>query len=502
MWVWVDRLGGVMLDAGLGATALLSLVAIGMLGCQQPARRAWLARSAILGALALVPLVALAPVPRCEVVGLLRTAGLSRHPLFSSWRAPVSHAPEGEFEPAATAPFPLSWLFERPCSGRWAARALTLFYLAGVALALAWLILGYWGLGWLIRQSVEPSAATLAIYEELPYRGGGRRPRLRASTRIQRPVLVGLLRPTILIPLRLDMPGTSEPLRLSLLHELAHAAQGDSWFNLAGRLAQVLWFFLPPVWWIRAQMRLDHEFLADHGAAAEFGARPNYAASLLDLAASRAGAEGMKGPATPAVRGTGSSLFPRVLMLVRCPFPVERRPPGWWRWSLPGLIALATLAISTLTFRLSQSGPGARPPGGRGPFATGQASRTFRVVRLVVDPQPANPHGRAPLVELPIRLPEEFELTLDIWGDREAVCGTRVAGFRLGPTDRGHKPVDTPDPATWHRARLRREGRRLSLWLDDQPVPNLPEPAAPTTWLSVEPPPDTPGVYRNLRLTW
>jgi hypothetical protein len=505
MWVWVDRLGGVVLDATLATTALLSLVAVGMLGCRQPARRAGLARSAIFGALALVPLVGLALVPRCDVIGLLRSVGLPRHPLLASWRAPVAHAPEGDAEPAASPPVPLSWIVERSWSGRWPARVLTLFYVTGVALGLAWLVLGYWGLGWLIRRSIEPSDATRALYESLPYRGRGRRPRLRVSPRVRRPVLAGLLRPTILVPLHLDLPEEAEPLRLSLLHELAHAEQGDSWFSLVSSLAQAFWFFLPPLWWIRAQMRLDHEFLADHQAASALGARPNYAASLLDLAAPHTETVPVKGPAAPAIQGTGSALFLRVLMLVRCPFPVERRPPAWWCWSLPSLIALGTLAISTLTFRLSRPDPGANPgpPAARGlSSAQGKGPQTFRVARLTVDPQRANAHGRAPLVELPIRLSEAFELTLSVWGDRETVSASRVAGFRLGPIDPGRKRVDVPDLPCWHVVRLRREDHRVSLWLDDQPIPTPPEPAVPTTWLSVEPPPDTSGYYQNIRLSW
>jgi hypothetical protein len=55
MWALVDHLGGVVLDAILGATVLLSLVALGMLEYRQPARRTWLARAAIVGSLALVP---------------------------------------------------------------------------------------------------------------------------------------------------------------------------------------------------------------------------------------------------------------------------------------------------------------------------------------------------------------------------------------------------------------------------------------------------------------
>jgi hypothetical protein len=103
---------------------------------------------------------------------------------------------------------------------------------------------------------------------------------------------------------------------------------------------------------------------------------------------------------------------------------------------------------------------------------------------------------------LPIRLPEAFDLTVEVWGDRETVSASRVAGFRLGPLDPGSKRDDVPDLPSWHVVHLRWENRRATLWLDEKPIPTPPEPAVPTTWLSVEPPPSTSGYYQVLRLTW
>ena len=36
-------------------------------------------------------------------------------------------------------------------------------------------------------------------------------------------------------------------------------------------------------------------------------------------------------------------------MLVRCPYPVEAQPPGWWRWSVCPLAVCVTLLASGLT---------------------------------------------------------------------------------------------------------------------------------------------------------
>src|SRR5262249_50692564 len=145
-------------------------------------------------------------------------------------------------------------------AGGWAVRALALGYAAGVAGGMAWLALGHLGLVWLARRSAEPSPGALATYRALPFAREARRPRLLVAGRVRRPVLIGLVRPLILIPPELDPPAPTpedrDRLRLGLLHELAHAEAGDPWFTLAGHLAQCLLYALPPLWWLVARMRL------------------------------------------------------------------------------------------------------------------------------------------------------------------------------------------------------------------------------------------------------
>ena len=139
----------------------------------------------------------------------------------------------------------------------------------------AWLLLGCWGVHWLRRHSLEPSASTRTLYRRLisGLEPQARvRPDLRVSPRVQHPVVVGVLRPTILIPPSYDEPDTdAELLRLSLLHEIAHAEQSDPWFGTVASLAQTVWFFLPQIWWLRSRLLIDQEFLADRSAALRYG---------------------------------------------------------------------------------------------------------------------------------------------------------------------------------------------------------------------------------------
>jgi hypothetical protein len=381
---------------------------------------------------------------------------------------------------------------------------LFLLYPAGVGTCLAALVLGYWGLGRLSRRSTAPSPRAQAIYDAIPFSGGGGRPRLRIADRLQRPVLVllGIFRPTILIPAALDAatPGATESLRLSFLHELAHAERSDPWFSLVGSLAQAFWFFLPPVWWIRARMQLDHEFLADRRAALAFDAPGRYASSLVGMATPLPQGEqdrdrpGPSRRSTCPAEGAGSPLFQRVLMLVQCPFPVEQEPPTWWSWALPILTLLLAPAVACLGLEAGIGGTVTRP--------VVPETNTFRMSRLAIGPQGPGPHGRAPAVELPLRLPERFELAVEVWGDRAALARCRVVGQPLGPLARA--PEASSELETWHHVLLRRDHAGLSLSVDGQPVRNDPgrDRDGLTTQLAFEPAPDRPALFRNLTVTW
>lgn len=506
MWVWVDHLTVLVLDASLSAATLLSLVALIMLGCQQPARRIRLARAAILCSLAIIPIVAFAPLPRFEPINALRDAGLLG--TANGERAEIAASPvssgAGQVVPTSDSELVAgdsvhAWRLRWPLSSRWTGRVLTAAYLAGLTLGLALFVLGCWGLVFITSRSHDPSPTALALYNSLPFERNGRRPRLRIATRIRRPVLLGVFRQTILIPVDLDLTDASAQLRLSLLHELAHSESADHWFSVAGSLAQAFWFFLPPLWWIRAQMRLDHEFLADRRAARGFGPLQSYASSLLDLANPNTAAGGapIAAPvASDSSAGTGSALFLRMLMLVRCPFAVEHRPPAWWCWLLPAVVIVAMLASSSLRLRWEEAGrqdtgqPTAKP-------VTGPHS--FRVARLTIPERSANSHGRAPVFELPMRLPARFDLALDVWGDAATLAHTRVAGLPLelaNPSKSG-----AIAPAGWHRVTVARTQSGIALQVDGAVIACAPD-AVMTGWLSVEPAPDHPGQFQNLTLSW
>ncbi|MFO0907133.1 MAG: M56 family metallopeptidase [Isosphaeraceae bacterium] len=493
MWAGVDDVGGRLLDAALAAAILAALGAGAVVVCRQPARRVRLVRALIAALLLLIPLKVLDLLPTLSLSGPLASVlGIGSEALPRSLRV------------------------------AWLARGLTIAYGGGLLFGLAWLALGHVGLAWLVRRSHPAGPVGTEIYEELLASWGGKRtpPGLRVSSRVKRPVIVSrVVGSMILIPPSLDPESRDDlvcdTLRLGLLHELAHAEAGDPRHILLGRLAQGFWFFLPPVWWLTSVMRLDQEFLADRLAARRFGTPGDYASRLLDIAsssdhsaiplpASEPSCEAEQVPdaepepypesAPPARSQTfGSALFYRMRMLLHCPFAIELEPPRWWVGSVVVATVLLTLGSATLSLRPEDNAPIDRT-----------STTAFQLMSLVVPAQPSGSLGRAPLFELPLMLPEQFDLSLEVWGDAESLALTRVAGLPLALLGKeGTVPTDSRDGADWHTVRIRRDGRGgITLQLDDRPLLVPAGSLDLTTWLSLEAPPGQEGRFRFLNLVW
>jgi len=180
--------------------------------------------------------------------------------------------------------------------------------------------------------------------------GRPRTPRLLVSRRVRMPISCGLLRPTVVLPESMCQ-APARRLRWVFLHELTHLERRDAWSALLFALGQAIYFLLPWFWWLRRQVRLCQEYVADAAAAGQDPAA-DYAEFLLTLTGA---------PAVPAaatgVSGPTSDLFRRVRMLLQKPVQVEKRCPR--RWSLAaagGLFALAVV-VAGVGLRAEASPP-------------------------------------------------------------------------------------------------------------------------------------------------
>jgi beta-lactamase regulating signal transducer with metallopeptidase domain len=237
-----------------------------------------------------------------------------------------------------------SWIASLPALFPWLIAA----YAVGAAFFLGRWFLGYLAL-WRLLRSARPAPRYVArLFGELV--GEWRiKPRLLVSSHLRVPLSCGLLRPVVVLPASLCKPPSVSPpnlggryrggrLRWVLAHELTHLERRDAWACMLFGLGQALYFYWPWFWWLRRQVRLCQEYIADAAVVRETGQAEDYAEFLLSLSTA---------PAVPVsatgVMGNSSDLFRRVTMLLQTPHRVDKWCP--WRWTLAVAGALLALAV-------------------------------------------------------------------------------------------------------------------------------------------------------------
>jgi beta-lactamase regulating signal transducer with metallopeptidase domain len=234
--------------------------------------------------------------------------------------------------------------------------------LAGLQVWLPWIV-GLWtcgvgllavrlAVGWgiirrLKRQGEAPKdRAWNARLERLRVRLGVSAPvRLLCSTTATVPMVIGWLRPVVLVPAGLLAGLTSQQLEAVLAHELAHIRRHDYLVNLLQNIVETFFFYHPAVWWVTRQIRTEREHCCDDLAAAICGSTLDYARALTALAELR-NTSGVFGLAA-----TGGSLVNRIARLAGVGNPEPRLG-----WPFPALLLVAGAAIAFLaTHCTSQS---------------------------------------------------------------------------------------------------------------------------------------------------
>ena len=80
---------------------------------------------------------------------------------------------------------------------------------------------------------------------------------------LKSPVIVGLFRPCIYIPIHLISDYRAKDMRYMILHELQHYKHHDALVNYVINLAGILYWFNPVVWYALKEMRSDKEVACD-----------------------------------------------------------------------------------------------------------------------------------------------------------------------------------------------------------------------------------------------
>jgi beta-lactamase regulating signal transducer with metallopeptidase domain len=129
---------------------------------------------------------------------------------------------------------------------------------------------------------------------------------LLESARVEVPMVVGWLRPAILVPVAALAGLSAAELEAILAHELAHIRRHDYVVNMIQCVVEVLMFYHPAAWWISRVIRREREECCDDLAVATCRDRLTYARALAAM-------EGLRAPAfSPSPAASGGILLARV----------------------------------------------------------------------------------------------------------------------------------------------------------------------------------------------
>lgn len=310
---------------------------------ERPPQARYLLGCAALLAMAAAPLVTLLviqPAPGALAEGLELTRAAAAAPAAAASPAPWTRDLHLLVRPA------LPWAVA--------------LWMAGVAL-LSLRLLGGWI--WLLRlrtRLAEPAGACW----QMTVNTLARRMKVKADVRILRswavdtPMVIGWVKPLVLVPAAALTGLSPEALEAVLAHELAHVRRHDYLVNLVQSALEVLLFYHPAVWWLSAQVRQERELCCDDAAVALCGDPVLYARALAALEALRGGATLETRLAPAAHGGTLMTRIQRLLAPTLPPSPTRRAGI---------LAALAVTALGAGTALRLQDTP--KPP------AEGEARR-------------------------------------------------------------------------------------------------------------------------------
>jgi|GEM_PF-6746518 len=157
------------------------------------------------------------------------------------------------------------------------------------------------------RHTSPAPAALQATLEKLKEKMNLRqRITLLESSVITSPMVIGALKPVVLVPMGLATGLNQDQIECLLAHELAHVRRMDYLVNVFQSIVEIVLFFHPMVWWVSKLVREERENCCDLDVIDVKENRIVYARALLNLETIR--------NANPelALASTGGKLFERI----------------------------------------------------------------------------------------------------------------------------------------------------------------------------------------------
>ena len=223
------------------------------------------------------------------------------------------------------------------------------------------------------------------------------------------PLVIGHLRPAILMPVGLLTGLPSEQIELILMHEMAHIRRCDYLVNMLQTFVESVMFYNPAVWWISSVIRTERENCCDDTVVESTNKAPLYASALAALEEIRSDQREV------VMAAAGGSLVKRIRRILRQSEPQTSA-------LAPVLSSLAVIVV--IAGLLAAHPVGQQPQPGQIVFPNPYASWLEEDVLYIITPQ-----ERAAFVGLSSDAHRD-QFIEQFWQRRDPTPGTRENEFR------------------------------------------------------------------------
>jgi len=177
----------------------------------------------------------------------------------------------------------------------------------------------------------------------------GRTVRMRmfpAAQSSQGPAVVGIWRPTILLPAPVAENWSLDELEPVLLHEIAHVKRLDLLVNLVQMIVQALYFFHPLVWLVNARIRQERELVCDDLAVLHTGGHcKRYSQSFVRVLEETSNDAPFLPVASVGMMERRKPLARRIVRMMSKDYRIHR-PLGWLSIALLLIVSAAAITVA------------------------------------------------------------------------------------------------------------------------------------------------------------
>lgn len=290
---------------------------------------------------------------------------------------------------------------------------------------------------------------------------------LLESALVKVPVVVGHLRPVVLLPLGAVTGLGTAYLEAILAHELAHVQRRDYLLNLLQAVAETVLFYHPGVWFMAACLRTERENCCDDVATALVGGNPlTVARALAALAELTAAPEPTGIGLALSALGPDGSVLSRIRRLVQ-----GRQRPTFAEGFMAACVVLVGVVVLSTAVAMAR------------PAAVSLAATLARpaaALRRATTPAPmSSAMAATPVPAAATRAGVGSQESLRIL----SVSADGQARARLGSTEISFDTLRNPRLMRWSRAGRRgnegagtvvikrdKKGRLTELFVDGQPI--------------------------------